>query len=316
MANEYIKQDSSIPNTWSGLLTSWNDGLRDIGNPANAFKVEKALPEPGLIDVSGMFSPGIINQSVRAGLKSTGLGLKNMSNAERIVARNNWHKNADPMLKNTDGTAKTFYIGSPRNNKTEFGIRSNPVNMKAADGEKLRPYQRRGDTFATDDPIFAQDFYTRNSSAISDMSKLPKGEGNIYPVNINTNKMFNPNNENQMNELIRHVNAKEKAGINTAIDSTRKKNSYYSSPLSHSIGKIQNINDGWKIAEKQATLDALSELGYGGQFVNESSKLSPSVFNPENIKSIFNSGKYGNTRDILNSGLGLGLIGGASSQSK
>ena len=42
-----------IPNTWSGLFESWNQGIRDATSPAAAFRVNDPLPEPGLIDISG-----------------------------------------------------------------------------------------------------------------------------------------------------------------------------------------------------------------------------------------------------------------------
>ena len=49
-----------MPSTWKELFASWNNDVRDIGNPANAFRVEEPLPEPGLVDVSGMLSSGVI----------------------------------------------------------------------------------------------------------------------------------------------------------------------------------------------------------------------------------------------------------------
>ncbi len=277
--------------------------------------------EQGLIDVSGMFTPAVVG-SVANAIKTAKVtssafadSAMRMSSGERINARNLWHKNADASLKNADGTPKQFYMGYPDGTKTEFGIKSNPISGKNRYGKKLVPYQRRGNVFATDDSKFAQDFYTRDSKAISDMKKLKEGEGNIYPVNINTKKMFDPDNSEQMNELIRHVMQKEKNGISTAIDPNYKGNmGVYKRPLSHDLEEIKHSSSGWRIAERQAMYDALDELGYGGQFVNEAGRKNPNIFNPENIKSIFNTGEYNvNSRNILNSGLGLGSLGLAKS---
>ena len=45
------------------------------------------------------------------------------------------------------------------------------------------------------------------------------------------------------------------------------------------------------------------ELKYDGQFVKEYGKISPQIFNLENIKSIFNSGKYGKGSDYMNAAI-------------
>ncbi len=58
------------PRTWRELLSRWNSGLRDIGNPANAFKTPEPLPEPGLIDVSGGLS-GFGSKMMSAKLAAT-----------------------------------------------------------------------------------------------------------------------------------------------------------------------------------------------------------------------------------------------------
>jgi len=236
-----------------------------------------------------------------------------MSKEERLAARKEWHKDADPMLKDEEGNPTRFFIGTTHNNKTEFGIRSNRVSGKRSDGSRSSPYQRRGHVFASDDPKFSEDFASKGWS-IEEIVANPNrpafrtGEGNMYPVNINTQKMFNPNNEDHLNELTRHVIAKEKSGISTAMDPNYKGNAVvYKSPLSHSLHKMKDSADGWRISEREATLQSLDELGYGGQFVNEGGHLSPSIFNPADIKSIHNTGKYNSaSRDMLNSGAGLG----------
>ena len=127
--------------------------------------------------------------------------------------------------------------------------------------------------------------------------------------------MFDPDNAEHMKELVNFVRDKEARGIDTSIKgtSTSKKamNNYIQKkPLSQSLHKLSDKNNGKGYSELESMLTYLEELGYGGQIVKEAGNRSPMIFRPEDIKSVFNTSKYNvNSRDILNSGLGLGATG-------
>ena len=95
------------------------------------------------------------------------------------------------------------------------------------DGERLSPYQSEGYVFATDNPKFTEDFFVRRTVDpkilnkqkfdVDDIKAIAPGEGNIYPVHINTTKMFDPDNPKHMSELFTYAKKRHDAGIDTSI---------------------------------------------------------------------------------------------------
>ena len=107
--------------------------------------------QQGLVDNSLDFIPG-------SKLGDMARRLGSVHNRYAIAqARNEWMSEADSILKNADGSAKTWYIGKPDNNLEEFGISSNPISGKDRYKQPLAAYQKRGHVFATDNPEFTKE---------------------------------------------------------------------------------------------------------------------------------------------------------------
>ena len=131
---------------------------------------------------------GKLAKRIAGGTKSTGT----ISRKEWLANRNRWAKNADHSLVNPDGTPKMLFIGKARNNVEHFGKQKSYSDAVSPDD--IRAYQKRGDTFATERPRFAEDFAYRDSAAQQGLIPVPQGEGNIYPVYANAKKMYDPDN--------------------------------------------------------------------------------------------------------------------------
>lgn len=106
---------------------------------------------------------------------------------QRIINRDEWHKDSHPITKDADGTPKTFYHGSP-------------VDIK-----EFKP-DEDGFTYVTENPEYAGRYVEKNG----------KSNG-IYPVNVKANKIFDT--RNPKDKAIFEKEFYRKYGNGTPLDS-------------------------------------------------------------------------------------------------
>jgi len=323
VANMFLDESNMLKNELSRVQIEG----KAVDDYIDALRVDQSyenrMNTPGVLDVSlDVASLGVAPARAVIGLgkaaSKTTLGSNRMRPAHLTLGKSNKEKffeGADPKLLNADGSPKTYYMGKPDGNLKEFGKRKNPVSGKDRYGLDLSSYQKKGHTFVTDNPAFAEDFYSRSIKATKDMTKLKQGEGNIYPVNLNAKKVFDPDDADNVDEVFKELLKRNNAG-NPVYMGVKPGSKFKGKPVISVLHKVRDKSNGWTISENKSFIELLEDIGFDSQFVKEAGNKSPSLFNPENIKGLYNSGKYGAGRDYMNATIPAATLGSVYGQKK
>lgn len=165
-------------------------------------------------------------------------------------------------------TDKTYYHGT-KNNIKEF----DPNKSQTIPG-----------SFFTEDPNFAE-MLINNSS-----------EGkNTIPVKLNTQNLFDPDNENHIKELLNWGKniPKNKYGLLTPEVLTEK--GYYPTPELKNATDAEKFIDknmlnhpqlGWNGSETDLIRDFLNQTGKSGQYIYENGTKNVHILDPSQIRSV------------------------------
>lgn len=128
----------------------------------------------------------------------------------------------------------------------------------------------------------------------------------IYPLRINNQKVFDPADKNQFNELQTYVVdllGKQKPYDKNAV-------SFYPFTSKKVFENLDNPETGAYYLENKLISESLKDLGYSGSSGMEAGQSQLKIFNPENIRSRFAAfdPKRRNEADILAGVLPLGLL--------
>lgn len=128
----------------------------------------------------------------------------------------------------------------------------------------------------------------------------------IYPLKINNQKVFDPADKNQFNELQTYVVdllGKQKPYDKNAV-------SFYPFTSKKVFENLDNPETGAYYLENKLISESLKDLGYSGSSGMEAGQSQLKIFNPENIRSRFAAfdPMRRNEADILAGVLPLGLL--------
>lgn len=192
-------------------------------------------------------------------------------NALSQVSENEFFKKwfGNSVTKNEDGTPQLMFHGTTY----DFG-EFKPVNPLNAGV--------RGVYFTSPDPSVAEDFAGRDFAA--------KGVsywegGNMMPLYVRAENPFDYENKEHVKALIDKINERQKQGdpaMKIDVEETQ---------MEIEAGKWSTIED---------FIDIIKEFGHDGLYAHEGYTKNLGVFNPNQMKSIFNGGEFGvNNNDIL-----------------
>ena len=236
-------------------------------------------------------SPGIVQTTSRPGVRGTMFPaereirtyhpdavnpIQRLSDPIELTEKDDWHRGSDRFTKNLDGSPATFYHGT----RSLFN---------AFDKTK------RGAVFFTKDPKTADVFATTAHGDKKHPSRTLDGSGAaVYPVHVKSTRLWDYENP-------RHVDM-----IKPALARIAKL------PSSHEFypdfafdGSDENLlrrfaNSGdWSVIEHPYVMGLIKKLGFDAFTVREMSK-NIGVFDPRNVKSIFNQNPTTSKRIDMN----------------
>ena len=162
-------------------------------------------------------------------------------------------------LTNSDGSPRVFYHGTPRSFSRFDKARSGSVK-----GET-------GPFFFTDDSDFAADYAESDMSAGGRGAPVKSG-AKIYPVYLSAQNPFDYENPDHVRALL---NAVRLPANNNSKDAA--------SMLRQSVSRGM-----WRTLEQPYVQQALRSLEFDGFYLSEGGRKNLAVYDPRQVKSIFN----------------------------
>lgn len=270
---EYIKafQHKESKDMFYIAITQENDKIKITGIPTTQIsKVVNDIIKSEKVLKAGNFetisNPAELNKV--STLNDIIPKIANKFNKDEIWAKNlyEWHKDSSPLTKNDDGTPKVFYHGSNTPDITIFG----------------NDYSGIGFWFS-DDKQYANYFKSQIG-------------GKTYEVFLNTKNPLDLSKDIDLKELkqIFGDEIEKFAGVSEETLKELKNPAKIFMPHNQSYA-----DDAFKYAQK------IQDAGYDG-IIGKDNANNPYfvVFNPNQIKSIDNTGKFDNTNDNILFALG------------
>ena len=247
----------------AGELRGAELGQRDNSSPTDRRAVGRGA---GRAEAEGRLTGGAqsLAQKIQLSARQTNTSLPEFTNWWNGGWRGDGAQAGVSVAANLDGSPKVFYHGTPRSFRRFDKARSGSVR-----GET-------GPFFFTDDPDFATDYAESDMSAGGRGMPVKKGS-KIYPVYLSAQNPFDYQNPE-------HVQAVLDAVVLPASNNSRDAMSMLDDALRLGM---------WRTLERPEVQRAIRSLGFDGFFMKENGFRNLAIYDPRQVKSIFNSFEQG-----------------------
>ena len=269
---------SGVPTTSGGSKTATSGSVGGIGpDAATGPSLERSNPtyEGSRPAEAGASAPDISNPSPLSSAVNKSRGT--LSLAKKLSARvgmdpaefAKWWQNSKAVDAET-GEPKVYYHGSPRPIKGgEFG---------GAKSGAHRGSMGEGPFYFSPDPEFANDYAEQDNSAGGRGRKATRGAQ--YPVYLSAQRPFDFRNPWEADKLKAFIQSEfPKPGVYTPDGVP---------PHDIPIFMKRAEAGSWHLMESRPVQQWLRDQGYDGFHVTEGGRTNLAVFDPKQIKSIFN----------------------------